>query len=148
MTMIKKILIAIDNSACSLHAAKKGFQLAKQLNADVGLVFVINRNKETISADLDISPEESQTVLLKHAEETIGQVIRMYDGEKEVFRFTPEGYPKEEIINTALHWNADIVVMGTHGHTGLQHLLMGSVAEHVIRHFTRPVMVVPMKKEG
>ena len=147
MPPIKKILIAVDSSAYALHAAKKGFALADQLNATIGLVFVIDRNKETVSADLDITPEESQIVLLKRAEETLDQLVKMYDGTREIFRFTPEGLPKEEIINTALHWNADLIVMGTHGHTGLQHLLMGSVAEYVIRHATQPVMVVPMKKE-
>lgn len=147
MSLIKKILIAVDNSACSLRAAKKGFALADQTGAEVGLVFVINKNKETLNADLNITQEESQTILLKRAEETLGQLVKMFDGKTEVFQFTPEGLPKEEIINTALHWNADLIVMGTHGRTGLQHLLMGSVTEYVIRHFTRPVMVVPMKKE-
>jgi len=147
MPPIKKILIAVDSSSCAIHAAKKGFALANQLNATVGLLFVIDRNKETVSADLDITPEESQTVLLKRAEETIEQLIKMYDGTGEVFRFTPEGFPKEEIIATSLQWNADLIVMGTHGRTGLSHLLMGSVAEYVIRHATRPVMVVSMKTE-
>ena len=146
MPQIKKILIAVDSSSCSIHAAKKGFALAHQLHASIGLLFVIDRNKETVSADLDITPEESQTILLKRAEETLDQLIKMYGGKGgEIFRFTPEGIPKEEILATSLQWNADLVVMGTHGHTGLQHLLMGSVAEYVIHHSTRPVMVVSLK---
>jgi nucleotide-binding universal stress UspA family protein len=145
MPQIKKILIAVDNSSCSMRAAKKGFALANQLNASVGLLFVIDRDKETVSADLGITPEESQTVLLRRAEETLDQLVKMYGGTSEIFRFTPEGIPKEEILAASQQWNADLIVMGTHGHTGLQHLLMGSVAEYVIHHSTRPVMVVSLK---
>lgn len=147
MFLIKKILIAVDSSPNAMHAAQKGFALAHQINADIGLLFVINRNRETVSADLNITPEESRTILLKHGEETMEQLIKMYNGRGEVFRFTPEGIPKEEIITTSLQWNADLIVMGTHGRTGLAHMLMGSTAEYVIRHSTRPVMIVPMKRE-
>lgn len=98
-----------------------------------------------INADLGIMPEQSQTILIKQAEENIEQLIKMYDGVEEVLRFTPEGFPKIEIINTAKEWGADLIVMGTHGRTGLLHLLMGSVAEYVIKHSAIPVMVVPLK---
>lgn len=68
----------------------------------------------------------------------------MYDGD-EVFRCTPEAFPKNEIINTAKEWEADLIVMGTHGRTGLTSLLLGSVAEYVIRHSNILVMVVHTK---
>jgi nucleotide-binding universal stress UspA family protein len=141
----KKILIAIDSSSYSMNAAKKGFELAHQLEAKIGLVFVIDKNKEVINADLGIMPEQSQTILIKQAEENIEQLIKMYDGVDEVLRFTPEGFPAKEIINTAKEWDADLIVMGTHGRTGLAHLLVGSVAEYVIKHIDIPVMVVPLK---
>jgi hypothetical protein len=66
-----------------------------------------------------------------------------FDVPKEInFYFTPIGLPKEEILNTAKEWQADLIVMGTHGRTGLLHLVMGSVAEHIVRHATVPVLVV------
>lgn len=139
----KKILIAVDNSAYSLNAAKKGFVLAHQLKATVGLVQVIDKTKEVMSADLGITSEQSQSVLIKQAEENIRQLIKMYDNVEEVLRFTPEGFPKDEILNTANEWEADLIIMGTHGRTGLAHLLVGSVAEYVIKHAGIPVMVVP-----
>lgn len=139
----KKILISVDNSAHSLNAAKKGFALAHQLKATVGLVQVIDKAKEVISADLGITAEQSQSVLINQAEENIQQLIKMYDNVKEVLRFTPEGFPKDEILNTAKEWEADLIIMGTHGRTGLAHLLVGSVAEYVIKHAGIPVMVVP-----
>ena len=138
-----KILIAVDSSPHAMHAAKMGFALAHQLKATIGLLFVVDRNREVINADLGITPEQSETVLLKQAEETIEQLIKMYDGVEGVLRFTPEGFPKKEIINTAKEWEADLIVMGTHGRTGLAHMMMGSVAEYVIKHASVPVMVVP-----
>lgn len=142
----KKILIAVDSSAYSMNAAKKGFELGHQLKATIGLIYVIDRNKESVNVEVGISPEQSQTVLLKQAEENISQLIKMYNGISEVFRFTPEGFPKKEIISTAREWGADLIVMGTHGRTGLTHLLMGSVAEYVIKHAGVPVMVNSSKE--
>jgi nucleotide-binding universal stress UspA family protein len=128
-----------------MNAAKKGFELAHQLNASVGLIYVIDRNKESMSVEVGITPEQSQTVLLKQAEENINQLIKMFNGVDEIFRFTPEGFPKDEIIKIAKEWGADVIVMGTHGRTGLTHLLVGSVAEYVIKHAGVPVMVISSK---
>ena len=138
-----KILIAVDSSPHAMHAAKRGFALAHQLKATIALLFVVDRNKEVVNTDQGITPEQSETVLLKQAEETIEQLIKMYGGAEEVLRFTPEGCPRKEIINMAKEWEADLIVMGTHGRTGLVNLMMGSVAEYVIKHATVPVMVVP-----
>lgn len=141
----QKILIAVDSSAFSMSAAKKGFELAHQLNATIGLIYVIDRNKESVNVEIGITPEQSQTILLQQAEENISQLIKMYDGVDQIMRFTPEGFPRKEIINTAKEWGADLIVMGTHGRTGLTHLLVGSVAEYVIKHAGVPVMVISSK---
>ncbi|MBK7100027.1 MAG: universal stress protein [Sphingobacteriales bacterium] len=45
----------------------------------------------------------------------------------------------------AKDWEADLIVMGTHGRTGLSYLILGSVSEYVIKHSAVPVMVVPLK---
>lgn len=141
----QKILIAVDSSAYSMSAAKKGFELAHQLNAMIGLIYVIDRNKESVNVEIGITPEQSQTILLQQAEENISQLIKMYDGVDQIMRFTPEGFPRKEIINTAKEWGADLIVMGTHGRTGLTHLLVGSVAEYIIKHAGVPVMVISSK---
>ena len=53
-----------------------------------------------------------------------------------------QGIPAQEIVRLAEEENVDLIVIGTHGWTGLKHLLMGSVAEAVVRHATCPVMTV------
>jgi len=143
----KKILVAIDNSSYSMKAAKVGFSLAHTLKATVGLLYVVDKSKEVINADLGITPQQSQTVLLNEASKTIEQYIRLYDGVDKVERFTPEGVPEQEIINIAKEWPADMIVMGTHGRTAIGRLLTGSTAEYVIRHASVPVLVTPPRME-
>lgn len=140
----KKILIAVDSSEYAMRAAKKGLQLAHQLNADAALLYVVDTTKAMGNIDAGIFPEEALMVLKKEVEQTLDQLARMYNG-KNLVKLMPEGHPTEDIIQTAETWGADLIVIGTHGRTGLMHLLMGSVAEYLVRHSKLPVMVVPAK---
>lgn len=142
--LYKKIIIAVDSSAYSLAAAKKGIALANQLSARLAFVFVIDKARTIHSSDTGIDPEEAMVVLKKEAEQTLDQLSTMYQAHDPV-KFMPEGSAREDIIKTAENWGADLIVMGTHGRSGLLHFLTGSVAEHVIRHSKIPVMVVPAK---
>ncbi len=143
----KRILVAIDNSAHSMKAAKVGFSLAHELRATIGLLYVVDKSKEVVNADLGITPQQSQTVLLNEAEKTIDQYIRLYNGVEKIERFTPEGFPEHEIINISKEWEADVIVMGTHGRSAIGRMLTGSVAEYVIRHATIPVLITPPRME-
>jgi nucleotide-binding universal stress UspA family protein len=53
-----------------------------------------------------------------------------------------EASPPAAIVDVALELNCQMIVMGTHGHSGLEHLLLGSVAEYVVRHSKIPVLTV------
>lgn len=139
----KKILIAVNSSPFSLKAAKAGFDLAHDLDAEVALLYVINRSKESVNIETGPTREESEVILLKEAQQTIEQLIKMYNGTKKLYRFTPEGFPNEVILNTAKEWEADVIVMGSHARTGLSQLLSGSVTVHVIKHACVPVLVIP-----
>ena len=138
-----KILIAVDSSAFSLKAAECGLTLAHTLNVEVAIVYVIDRNKESVLTEVGPSREQSEIALLKEAQDTIEQMIKMYNGIRDVNRFILEGFPKDEILNTANEWGADLIVMGTHGRSGLSHLFNGSIAEDVIKHANIPIMIVP-----
>lgn len=139
-----KILIAVDSSEYSMAAAKKGLELAHQLNAKAALIYVLDKSKAMGSIDAGIMPEEALIVLKKEVEQTLDQLASMYNG-NELMKFMPEGHPTEDIIKTAKTWEADLIVIGTHGRTGLANLIMGSVAEHVLHHTKIPVMIVPSK---
>lgn len=140
----KNILIAVDSSEYSIAAAKKGFALADQLQAKVALLYVIDTSKALGNVEVGILPEEALLILKKEAEQTLNSLINLYSGISLV-ELMPEGHPKQEIIKTSKIWEADLIVMGTHGRTGLLNLLMGSVAEYVMKHSKIPVLVVPSK---
>jgi nucleotide-binding universal stress UspA family protein len=139
-----KILIAVDSSEYSIKAAQNGFQLAEQLGATVALLFVVDTSKAVANIDTGVYPEQALFLLKKEAEQTLNKLAAMHNG-KEVIKFMPQGIPTKDIIKTAEKWEADLIVLGTHGRTGLMHLLIGSVSESIIRHSKIPVMVYPSK---
>jgi nucleotide-binding universal stress UspA family protein len=141
----KKILIAVEDSPHSLEAARAGLQLAEKVNAEIAIMSAINIGVTIASPEVIPTPIEIINVQREEAHEVIAKVKAMISGTSSIHEFTPEGDPREEIVAIAEEWGADIIVVGTHGRTGLTHLLMGSTAEYVVRHSKVPVMVVPMK---
>lgn len=141
----EKILIAVDGSEFSITAAKKGLELAHQLNARSYLVFVVDKTRAIGNPDAGITSQEALIVLKKEAEQMLDELARMYNG-NELEKFMPEGNPREDIIKMAETLEVDLIVLGTHGHTGLRRILVDSVAENIVRHSAIPVMVVPSKK--
>ena len=138
----QRILISVDSSEYSMLAAKRGLELAHALNAKAALLFVVDTTKALGNVDGGVTPEQALILLKKEAEQALDGFAAMYDG-NELMKFMPEGHPVDAIHVTAHTWDADLIVMGTHGRKGLQHLFSGSVAEHVVRHSNVPVMIVP-----
>ena len=62
----------------------------------------------------------------------------------EIEVYVEKGNSKTDIIEKANMENVDYIVMGTHGRTGISHIFMGSTAEYIIRHSTKPIFVIPM----
>ena len=138
----KKILIAVDNSAHSFKAAKVGIELSRAVGAEVAFLYVINDALVMRDPEGGISPAEITMLLKKEASETMDQLIKMSEA-PDVVHFTPIGIPQDEILFAATEWEADMIVMGSHGRTGLSHLLMGSVSEQVVKRSHIPVLIVP-----
>jgi len=143
MNTIKKLLIAIDDGPTSEKIALNGFQLGQQLNAEIALVSIVDTT--ALITDGGVTPGELansiKTDFKKSQQILIAKVFKDY----KVWTFIEEGNPFEAILKVAEEWGADLIVLGTHGRTGLSHLLMGSVAEKVIRHSVKPVFVIPTK---
>ncbi len=144
--LFQKILIAVEDSPHSLEAARAGMQLAHRVNAEVAIMCAINIGVTIASPEVVPTPIEIINVQREEAHNVIEKVKAIYDGAKPIHEFTPEGDPREEIVAVAEQWGAHIIVLGTHGRTGLTLLLMGSTAEYVVRHSKVPVLVVPLKK--
>lgn len=138
----KKILIAVNGNEYSMKAARVGLELAQELEACVGLLYVIDIAKSMGNIEAGITHETALLVLTRAAEETLDQLAKMYSGNN-LIKLMPEGHPKDDVIKTAEVWEADLLIIGTHSKTGIAHLISGSTAEYIVRHSKIPVMVVP-----
>jgi nucleotide-binding universal stress UspA family protein len=151
MTMITlhRILMATDFSAYSKEALDYAVHLAKVLAADLYLLHVYEAPLFVPSGvSLSMRPEVRQWILDVKGEETkklqtLAEEVR-HLGAK-VHPIFKEGAPFMEILKTAEEIPADLIVLGTHGRTGLSHVLMGSVAERVVRKSACPVFTVRPK---
>jgi nucleotide-binding universal stress UspA family protein len=137
------ILIAVDGSKYSLNAAQRGIELAEQLSASVTLLCVIDVSGIVTNAAGGMIDAEVFTVYADEAKKIVDDIEKKYQYNK-IEKLTIEGVPTEVIWKTARSRKSDLIIMGTHGRRGLNHLFMGSVAEYVVRHSKIPVMVVPM----
>jgi len=153
---ITRILIAIDGTTIAEHAAAYGFDIARKFNALVGLVNIIEpallpplaSSGDPImglpTEGLGIESVELLDIQKNTSEDIINSVIKKLAGDLEVAHFNEFGSTADGIIKCSKEFDADLIVIGTHGRSGFDRLLMGSVAEHVIRHSEIPVLVVPM----
>lgn len=144
MSKHRHILIAVDSSEFSLKAASLGLTMAADLGAEVTLLFVIEEAKAVASPDAGFGLSDALVILTKEAEETLDTIAKSAP-QMTLKRLMPEGDPRVDILTTAKVIGADLIVMGTHGRTGLRHMIMGSVAEYVVRHSSIPVLIVPTK---
>jgi nucleotide-binding universal stress UspA family protein len=137
----QRILVAIDGSEFAAHALDVAESLATAVNAQIGLVHVID--PKLVGSEVGI-PAEQQWALLRRDGRTILDAARSaIPGHPHPWEFLREGTPWKEIIDSAAEWHADVIVVGTHGRTGLTRLVFGSTAEGVVRHASCPVIVVP-----
>lgn len=140
---MKKILIAIDDEPTSEKVALNGFQLGLQLNAEIALISVVDTS--ILMTEGGITPREFAEIIKNDYKKNQQMLVDKVFKDYKVWTFVEEGKPFEVILNVAKEWDADIIVLGTHGRTGLSHLLMGSVAEKVIRHSEKPMFIIPTK---
>ena len=157
--MITKILIGIDDSDIAEHAAAYGFDIARKFNAAVGLVNIVEPAmipQLSNSADpimgypqgVNVGAEEVELMNIQkdQSENIVTHAIQKLAGDMQVTHFNEFGSTADGIIKCSRQFGADLIVLGTHGRTGLDRFFMGSVAEHVVRHSEVPVLVVPMKE--
>ena len=132
-----KILVASDNSPNSRPALEKAFEIAKEHSSSIAAVTVVYIDTDffTISHKLI---EEMKEQAKKHLEELKAEAASKG---LDLALIVKEGEPHEGIINAAEEFGADLIVMGSHGRTGLKRLLMGSVTEKVLGFAVCPVLV-------
>ncbi len=87
-------------------------------------------------------PKPNEATLKKVREELANSVLKDAKGKVDVETIVSMGIPAVEIINAAKEKGVDLIVMGTHGRTGIAHVVIGSVAENVVRKSHCPVLTV------
>ena len=147
MNKLKTILVAVDFSDSSDKAFQSAFYLAKEFSARLVLVHVINepidlRGFYVPHISFDKLEEEISAGAEKLMEQFCRTHLRDFDDYESLI---VPGIPFREIIATADKVEADMVVLGTHGRTGLDHVLFGSTAEKVVRMSPRPVLTVRLQ---
>ena len=142
---MSKILIATDLSKSSNDVFSVGFDLARRLNSGIVLVTIINELVEYVPMDIGISFADQWEARLYIAQRELNRIKSEHaDLDIEIITFV--GDPKKDVIEQSIKSEASYIVLGTHGRTGLSHMVMGSTAEYVIRHSTVPVVVVPYNR--
>ena len=138
----QKILIAIDKTESAEKVAQSGLQLAQQFGSEIALVSIVD--SAIYTGEDEPSSRELEEMKDFNFNASQRRVIENVFKKYPVKTFVEEGKPADVIVSVAERFGADVIVMGTHGRKGLSHLLMGSVAEDVIKNSKKPCVVIPI----
>ena len=139
--LFEKILIATDGSERNRAAVEEGLRIGRVCGSTVYAVYVMDLGAfESASADVVI--RDTWTVIQREAEAALAHVRTMAEGVN-LETVVLDGKPAAEIVRFATEKGIDLIVIGTQGKRGLERLLLGSVAEQVIR--TAPCKVLVVK---
>ena len=148
MPRLKKILVPVDYSACSRGAMEYALFLAERFDAEIEVLHI---------AEIPLGEEEHTVVKPDTGEKQLLSELIMQQAVKAETEFLSpfvrnttipieksllKGRPGKVIVEAAVDRGADLIVMGTHGRSGFDRLIMGSVTERVLRSAPCPVVVV------
>ncbi len=143
--MFKQIIIPIDGSDCAAKAVDVAAVLAKEQDATCTVCMVIDiaqaaalgfATPDLVSGWLKTVHDQAEAIVLEAATRLRAEGVQ---AQTEV----AEGQPIDAILQIAKKHRGDLIVMGSHGRTGLRRLFLGSIAEAVLRSADIPVLVVP-----
>jgi nucleotide-binding universal stress UspA family protein len=146
--MYKHILVAVDGSDTSNLALQEAIKLAKEQQAALRLVHVVDETPAYMTMDTPYSVADYQKAMREAGQKvlatcaaTVHQAGVEVDTKFVILELLAQRIC-DAINEEAKRWPADLVVIGTHGRHGFNHLMLGSVAEGVIRLATKPVLVI------
>lgn len=141
---LQKILAATDLSELSRSGVRHAMQMALGQDAQVIVLYVIGEDGDWFENDDALNPAAAlvpkyEQSLIKFIRETCAD----FPGQVKLRPAVEAGIPYKEIVRTAEEEKVDLIVMSTHGRTGLDRLVVGSVTEQVIAHAPCPVLAIP-----
>lgn len=141
---LKKIVVPTNFSACSQKALQYALPFAEEFGARIVLVHVVEPVfvPENLLLAAPELPELGAT-MVTHARNKLARIsTQTVPAAIKVDLIVRVGRPYQEIIEAARAEDADLIVIATHGYTGVKHVFMGSTAERVVRHSPCPVLTV------
>jgi nucleotide-binding universal stress UspA family protein len=144
MPEIKKILSPVDFSETSQAALRYAIDMASRVGASIEIIHAFTPPSFALPDGAIMAQPGYLAEVSNELQKSLDELVRRYSG-----RGVPiearllEGFAAAEVTRVAEEDGIDLIVMGTHGRTGLKHFLLGSVAERVVRTSTVPVLTVP-----
>lgn len=143
--MYQRILVPVDGSDTSRAALQEAIKLAQQLGSRLKLVHVIE-NARVFDAEGMVDYTTLRDIATKSGEQVLARAREMAHQagvQTETALLESDGNRNENVIVAeAKQWLAELIVIGTHGRSGISRLLFGSVAEGVVRGATMPVLLI------
>lgn len=138
MERYKKILVPLDGSECAERILPKVEKLATELKATISLLRVAYAHTFP-----GVDPTEAEVAVVREAEEYLhGLEERLKARGFKVDSHVRYGDEAEEILDHSAQKDIDLIAMSTHGRSGVKRWLLGSVAEKILRHATKPIFLV------
>ena len=148
----KKVLFCTDFSENSDTALDYAFGVAKRDEGMLYILHVIPSNPHQSFSEIYLTEEDQKRIQAAIKEDLDkryeDQYLSQIKDKAKVEIVTKSGREDEEILKFTQKQNIDIIVIGTHGRTGIEHVFFGSVAEKIIRNSPVPVFVIPCKKKS
>jgi nucleotide-binding universal stress UspA family protein len=149
MISMKRILVPIDFSEYSKKALRYAVAFARNFQSEIVLVYVVE--PVVYPADFSfgqVAVPSMERELFERGEEQLRKLIETeIRGELPARSMVRSGKPFVEIIRAAAEEDVDLVIIATHGHGGIEHVLFGSTAEKVVRKAPCPVLTVREKEK-
>jgi len=151
---MKKILIAIDYTPAAEQIAATGYALGRALKAEIGIAHVIT---EAAFYAMDYAPimgykgaytrgsVEVLKDITKEAEDFL-QAAKSHLGDERITTMVLQGDTKEAILQCCHDWNADLLVLGSHSHHGMERIFSTDISSYMINHLSIPLLSIPTKE--
>jgi nucleotide-binding universal stress UspA family protein len=150
MKLFKKILVPIDGSGPSQAGLERAIALAKNQNARLRLLHIVDENGVVQGLEPALNVGELLDSLVKAGRKVLAAAAaraKKHGVKTEaVLHEVILGRVADRIVQEANRWRADVIVMGTHGRRGIGRLVLGSDAENVLRQSRVPVLLVRGRK--
>ena len=145
--MYDDILLPTDGSEGTSTVAEHVGSLARRYDATVHALSVVDMRNRFEGPNMGLGTETWEDAERERAERAVGDAAGAVPDGVAVERHVESGVPHAELLEYAEAADVDLIVMGTHGRTGIDHYLIGSIAERVVRQSPVPVLTVRITEE-